>query len=176
MSFHTAKAASCTHYWGTSLIYNFAVEANRRRPYHCQQPLENKLAFSSISPLHSLQWAAFLKWCAGLLGLMWAVNQISEGPGIDSGDDEEILMHIYQLIKGQSQEPLPFCPFPPLSGFFRHFNSPHHSCFPLEIPPSRLTRKAFMFLVFHTLSTGLQPDCLSQMVLMYKGGRCIKST
>lgn len=114
MSFRIAEAASCALYWGIILIYNFAMEANRHGRYHRRQPPENKLTFfPPFSPLHPARWAAFLKWCAGLLALMWAVSQISEGWGIDGGDDEEILMHIYQLIKGQSQQASPPLPHSP---------------------------------------------------------------
>lgn len=118
MSFRAAEAASCTRYWGTILIYNFAVEANRHRRYHRRQPPEKQINFfSSISPLHPARWAAFPKWCMHLLVLMWAVSQISEGWGIDSGDDEEILMHIYQLIKGQSQQASAFSSRPSVTLF-----------------------------------------------------------
>ena len=42
---------------------------------------------------------------------MWAVSQISEGRGIDS-DDEEILMHIYQLIKARPRQASAVLPHP----------------------------------------------------------------
>lgn len=117
MSFPTAWAASCTFYWGTVLIYNFAMEANRRGRYHHRQPPEKQINFFFFFKLHFYpqfsMMASFSKWCAGLLALMWAVSQISDGWGIDSGYDEEILMHIYQLIKGQSQQASAFS-FPPL--------------------------------------------------------------
>lgn len=112
------------------------MEANRHGRYHRRQPPEKQINFfPSISTLHPARWAAFLKWCAGLLVLMWAVSQISEGREIDSGDDEEILMHIYQLIKGQSQQASAFPPRPSLPLLFCRSHSLHCSCLRLEIPP-----------------------------------------
>lgn len=141
MSFRAAEAASCTRYWGTILIYNFAVEANRHRRYHRRQPPEKQINFfSSISPLHPARWAAFPKWCMHLLVLMWAVSQISEGWGIDSGDDEEILMHIYQLIKGQSQQASAFSSRPSVTLFLSLSLSTSLMPFPWNPPFSSHTK------------------------------------
>lgn len=57
------------------------------------------------------------------IGVDVSCQSISEGRRIDGGDDEEILMHIYQLIKGQRR---------------RGFTFPavlHRSCLPLKNPP-----------------------------------------
>lgn len=129
------------------LIYNFAMVANRHGRYHCQQPPENKLTFFSFSVfLPSIQRDGQLswKWCAGLFGLMRAVSQISEGPEIDSEDDEEILMHIYQLIKGQqgsfvASQPFPRCLRLSLEPCLHPWNPP----FPFSY------EELLHFLVFH---------------------------
>lgn len=104
MSFYAAEAASCTHHWGTILIYNFAAAAHRHSRYHCQQPPENKLTFffSFPTPPFSVQRVGQLSWNDVQVYCRWcdlSVKNQNDG-GIDSEDDEEILMHIYQLIKG----------------------------------------------------------------------------
>lgn len=104
MSFYAAEAASCAHHWGTFLIYNFAVAAHIHSRYHCQQPAKNKLTFFFFLPLppFSVQHVGQLSWNDVQVYWRWcelSVKNQRDG-GIDGEDDEEILMHIYQLING----------------------------------------------------------------------------
>lgn len=74
------------------------------------------------------------------IGVDVSCQSISEGRGIDGGDDEEILMHIYQLIKGRQRR--------------RGFTFPavlHRSCLPLKNPPL-FSRERLIFFVFHILA------------------------
>lgn len=61
MSFRAADAASCTRYWGTILIYNFAMEANRHGRYHRRQPPEKQINFFPPIP-PSIQRDGQLSW------------------------------------------------------------------------------------------------------------------
>lgn len=70
MSFHAAEAASCTRYWGTILIYNFAMEANRRGRYRRRQPPEKQINFfPSIPTLPSSVMGSFPEMMYAFIGV-----------------------------------------------------------------------------------------------------------
>ena len=85
------------------------MEANRHGRYHLRQPPEKQINFPPLPFPPSIRRDGQHSWNDVRVYWCWceAVSQISEGRGIDSGDDEEILMHIYQLIKGQWQQASP---------------------------------------------------------------------
>lgn len=135
--------------------------ANRHGRYHCQQPLENKLTFFffstpiSLPPPLKAMGSFFLKMMCRFIGADVSCQSNIRGTGgIDGEDDEEILMHIYHLIKGQSQQ----------TSFV--LSQPSPLCLLLSLEP-RLTplkflflfscKKLLCFLVFHGLYTCLQP-------------------
>ncbi|KAK5847610.1 hypothetical protein PBY51_016724 [Eleginops maclovinus] len=75
------------------------MEANRQGRYHLWQPPENKLTSRLLPPSEAM--GSIPEMMCGFIGVdvRLSVKYQRDG-GIDSGDDEEILMHIYQLIKG----------------------------------------------------------------------------
>lgn len=74
-------------------------------------------------------------------------------------------MHIYRPIKGQSQQAPAF---PSRPSILLHFCL---SCLRLEIPPSWLTRRPFMLLVFHAAATPASLLRLQLLPLIHSTGR-----
>lgn len=155
MSFLAAEAASCTWYWGTILIYNFAMEANRRGRYHCRQLAGKQINFfPSISPLHSARWAAFPEMMCRFIGVDASCQSNIRGTGNWQwrwwGNP-----HAYiSADKGGSRDaPPPFLPAVLLAPFFCRYNASPWLAFPLKSPLLFSHEKLFMFLVFHSPAT-----------------------
>lgn len=117
-----------SHCRGTILICNFCQRGKQTRALSLSAPARKKKKQINFS----LHFPPSIRGNGQLPpGTMWqfigvdvSCQSISEGRGIDGRDDEEILMHIYQLIKGQRRHGFTF------PAFLRR------SCLPLKNPPS----------------------------------------